>query len=140
MLTQMDEVNLAEIDNDHLYYMGKMRIASGLALLEGVQQLAPDLLRVATPLLVQHGTNDRVTSIEASRDLYAAAQSADKTLLEYRHIPLHSTPVLSSPPPSHACLLAHHRYEGAEHDLLRERPEIARQVMDDAVQWFLDRC
>jgi len=76
-------------ESDPSTYHGKLRIATGLAILRGLTELESRLSEITVPLLVLHGTSDRVTSYHGSERLYQAAQTDDKQieLLEgYQHI------------------------------------------------------
>jgi acylglycerol lipase len=63
------------------------------------------------PLLIMHGTADRLANIEGSKELNGRARSSDKTLK---------------------------LYEGLYHEILNE-PE-KEEVMADMVEWMNSRC
>jgi alpha-beta hydrolase superfamily lysophospholipase len=70
-------------NNDPLVYHGKVPAGIGRALLlvgETMQQRAPAL---TAPLLVVHGTDDRLIPLEGSRRLVKCVGSADVALKEY---------------------------------------------------------
>jgi acylglycerol lipase len=70
-------------NNDPLVYHGKVPAGIGRALLlvgETMQQRAPAL---TAPLLVVHGTDDRLVPLEGSRRLVKCVGSADVALKEY---------------------------------------------------------
>ncbi|KAF0683446.1 Aste57867_24480 [Aphanomyces stellatus] len=70
-------------EDDVLYYTGRIRIGTGLALLAGIDAATPHLHNLTLPLLIQHGQDDTIVSIDASRHVHAVASSTDKTLVEY---------------------------------------------------------
>ncbi|TDH69564.1 hypothetical protein CCR75_002553 [Bremia lactucae] len=96
---------------DPLYYPGKMRIGTGLALLEGITSIQDKLQLIKTPYLLQHGTADRVCSVKGSAALHIKTQSTDKTFKIY---------------------------EGGHHDLASEPPRIRDAVVQDLVAWLED--
>lgn len=69
---------------DELCYSGRLRVGTGLALLRASASLAARLSDWDVPLLLQHGLDDAVVAPHGSRELLAAASSADKTLIEYQ--------------------------------------------------------
>lgn len=93
-----------------LGYNGKVRLATGMAILEVTEYLQNHLYDVSVPLLICHGTDDLVTSPQVSETLYKEAQSKDKTLKLYK---------------------------GMWHALTAE-PE-AHLVYNDIVSWILER-
>ncbi len=68
---------------DPLRYLGKMHARTGLETLRAIREIEGSLERFTYPLLICHGTADKLTDIEGSRRLYAAAESTDKTLRIY---------------------------------------------------------
>lgn len=99
-----------ENETDPLVFQegGPARTAS--ALLTTLETLSERMEEVSLPLLVLHGTEDKVTDPEGSKALVQRARSSDKTLK---------------------------LYEGLFHDLLHE-PEKA-QVLADIQAWLLSR-
>ncbi len=68
---------------DPLYYHGKMRARTGYQILKGIGRVREDVKRVELPLLILHGSADRVMPLEGSRQALAAAASRDKSLIVY---------------------------------------------------------
>lgn len=101
----------AEKYADPLYYPGKMRVGTGLALLEGITSIQDKLQLIETPYLLQHGTADRACSVTGSAALHLKTRSADKTFKTY---------------------------EGGHHDLASEPPRIRDAVVRDFVAWLED--
>ncbi len=69
--------------NDPLVYWGKVRARLGSELAMVMQQLPHQMPKIALPILIMHGTSDRLVSPEGSRALYAKVSSKDKTLKLY---------------------------------------------------------
>ncbi|KAF4039973.1 Serine aminopeptidase [Phytophthora infestans] len=101
----------AEKYSDPLYYPGKMRVGTGLALLEGIVSIQDKLQLIETPYLLQHGTADQACSVTGSAALHLKTRSADKTFKTY---------------------------EGGHHDLASEPPRIRDAVVRDFVAWLED--
>lgn len=66
-----------------LGYNGRLRLATGLAILQVTSFLQENMHLVDLPLLICHGTDDMVTSTEVSKELYKLAKTPDKTLKLY---------------------------------------------------------
>ncbi|KAJ3156205.1 hypothetical protein HDU86_003968 [Geranomyces michiganensis] len=103
---RFEEIFLA----DPLTYHGRLRISTGLAMLNGFQELQADLENVRTPFIVIHGDADRVTCFQGSVNLHERAQAQDKTLK-----------IIS----------------GQEHDLSREPKSL--EILGICVDWLKDR-
>lgn len=95
---------------DPLCYQGRMPARTGAELLLAARRASELAPSVETPLLVLHGTADRLAMAEGSQRLFARAGSADKRL---------------------------RLYEGLFHEILQE-PE-REQVLDDIVAWLAAR-
>ncbi|GAA5870092.1 hypothetical protein JCM8547_001460 [Rhodosporidiobolus lusitaniae] len=105
-----------EFQADPQTYHGKLRIASGLAILKGLIDVNSRLSSLTLPFLLCHGTGDRVTSPSGSQLLHSTASTAE----EEKEIKL---------------------YEGYEHILLRkgrdERDDVRRmRVLGDVGEWL----
>jgi fermentation-respiration switch protein FrsA (DUF1100 family) len=70
----------AEFEADPMGYHGKLRIATGLAILTGILDANERFDELTMPLKIFHGTKDRVTSPAGSQKLYQEASSKDKDL------------------------------------------------------------
>ncbi|KAG3112062.1 hypothetical protein PI124_g15878 [Phytophthora idaei] len=97
--------------SDPLYYPGKMRVGTGLALLEGITSIQDKLHLIETPYLLQHGTADQACTVTGSAALHLKTRSADKTFKTYA---------------------------GGHHDLANEPPRIRNAVVRDFVAWLVD--
>ncbi|BGP31266.1 hypothetical protein JCM10296v2_003030 [Rhodotorula toruloides] len=103
-----------QFEMDPQTYGGKLRIATGLAILEGILDIDKKLPHLRVPFLLCHGTGDRVTSYKGSQKLYEEAESKDKEIK---------------------------LYDGYEHILLRkgrdEADDVRRQtVLNDMLDWL----
>lgn len=66
--------------DDPLRYGGAVHARSGAEISKGIAEVRARSNEIELPILVMHGTKDRLTDCQGSRDLHAAAKSADKTL------------------------------------------------------------
>ncbi|GAA5897178.1 hypothetical protein JCM6882_001810 [Rhodosporidiobolus microsporus] len=105
-----------EFEADPQTYHGKLRIATGLAILAGLTDVNSKMEHLKIPFLLCHGTGDRVTSPLGSQTLHSRASTpADKKAIRL--------------------------YEGYEHILLRkgrdEKDDERRQrVLGDMRGWL----
>ena len=78
-----DPAVVAQFRGDPLVFHGRFPVRTGTEILRvgGLVRAAPEELR--TPLLILHGTADRVAAVEASQQLFQRAGAADKTLRLY---------------------------------------------------------
>ncbi|GAA5970551.1 hypothetical protein JCM11641_007350 [Rhodosporidiobolus odoratus] len=72
-----------EFEADPQTYHGKLRIATGLAILQGLMDVNAKMEHLTVPFLLCHGTGDRVTSPSGSQLLYDRASSTDKGIKLY---------------------------------------------------------
>lgn len=59
-----------EFNTDPLTYKGKVRISTGLAILDGIDDLASKAHLITCPLTIHHGANDRVTDPNGSKQFF----------------------------------------------------------------------
>ncbi|KAK5577686.1 hypothetical protein RB653_002631 [Dictyostelium firmibasis] len=78
-----DPQKRVEHANHPLTYKGRARIGTGLAILKATSFLQSHLEDISVPLLILHGSLDRVSSPTVSEELYKKAMSSDKTLKLY---------------------------------------------------------
>ncbi|KAN0015637.1 hypothetical protein ACTFIU_008378 [Dictyostelium citrinum] len=78
-----DPQKRVEHANHPLTYKGRARIGTGLAILKATSFLQSHLEDISVPLLILHGSLDRVSSPTVSEELYKKAISTDKTLKLY---------------------------------------------------------
>lgn len=95
--------------SDPLVYHGKTRVRLGMELINAMERLRPQLDRIKLPVLILHGTDDRLSEPAGSDMLYDRAGSADKT---------------------------YQRYEGFYHEVFNEPGK--EQVLADIESWLLD--
>ena len=93
--------------SDPLVFHGRFPARTGAEILRAIRMAHDQFALVRPPLLVLHGTADRLCGVAGSRALYARADSRDKTL---------------------------RLYEGLYHEVLRE-PERAT-VLADLLGWL----
>ena len=109
MLSRDEEV-VQQFHTDPLVYHGRMPSRTGSEILRATERLRRRAFQTRLPLLILHGTADRLTAAEGSRELFGSVSSTDKTLK---------------------------LYEGLYHDLVHE-PE-KEIVMGDLVAWLEGR-
>lgn len=59
-----------EFHMDPMTYKGRLRIATGLAILEGLEDLDRNVVNIRVPICVHHGTADRATSYQHSQRFF----------------------------------------------------------------------
>jgi len=69
--------------NDKLVYRGKIRARLGAELIKAMQMLPKQMSEVHLPVLIMHGTDDRLSNPEGSQLFYERISSRDKTLKFY---------------------------------------------------------
>jgi len=69
--------------NDPLVYRGKITCRFGAEMLATLRKLPSEMPEINLPILIMHGTADRLCDPEGSRILYERANSRDKTLKLY---------------------------------------------------------
>ncbi len=92
---------------DPLVYRGKIKARTGAEILATMAGLPARLPRLAMPLLLLHGTDDRICALTGSAMVHDTVSSADKTL---------------------------HRYQGLYHEVFNE-PE-REQILTDLLCWL----
>jgi acylglycerol lipase len=94
-------------ENDPLVYRGKIPARTGAELARMWRELPPLMPEIKLPVLILHGSSDRLASPQGSKLLYERVSSTDKTLKIY---------------------------DGLYHEVFNE-PE-REQVMQDVEQWL----
>jgi acylglycerol lipase len=69
--------------NDPLVYRGKITARMGIQLLKAIENVTSRIPGIDLPILIMHGTEDRLADPEGSRMLYEKVSSRDKTLNLY---------------------------------------------------------
>jgi len=70
--------------SDPLVYRGKIRVRFGAEMIKTMQKLPDQIPKINLPILIMHGTADRLCDPEGSQMLYERVSSADKTLKLYQ--------------------------------------------------------
>jgi acylglycerol lipase len=78
-----DPATVAAYENDPLVYRGKVTAQLGAELLKTTQAFPDQVSQLRLPILIMHGTADRLVDLQGSQWLYEAIGSADKTLNLY---------------------------------------------------------
>jgi alpha-beta hydrolase superfamily lysophospholipase len=71
-------------DNDPLVYRGGIPARTGAEITGATKLIHAQMESVSLPLLILHGSNDRLADPEGSKSLHQRAQSNDKTLKLYQ--------------------------------------------------------
>ncbi len=79
-----DPEEIRKYNADPLIYTDKMYAASGYQLIKQTKKIQPELSKITCPILILHGTDDKLAEIEGSRLLYTKASSTDKELVEFQ--------------------------------------------------------
>lgn len=105
-----DEAVVEHFKRDPLVFHGRLPCRTAAEILKAGPRILAGAAELRMPLLVLHGTGDRLTEAGASRELFGRASSPDKTLK---------------------------LYDGLWHDLAHE-PE-KEQVLGDVAEWVAAR-
>jgi alpha-beta hydrolase superfamily lysophospholipase len=97
----------AEMGKDPLIYQPGGPVATAAGLVGAIERIWAGVDRLTVPLLLLHGTADKLTAPAGSRELYQRAASTDKTL---------------------------RLYDGLAHDLVHEPGQ--EQVVGDVLAWM----
>jgi alpha-beta hydrolase superfamily lysophospholipase len=106
-----DEAVVRQFRDDPLVFQGRFPVRTGAEIMRAGDVARQRFREVRAPLLIFHGSLDRVATVEASRALYEQAESGDKQL----------------------CV-----YDGLYHEVLNE-PERER-VLADLIEWVEKRA
>ena len=74
---------VARYRSDPLNYLGKVRARMGVQMLRAAALIAQELPNITLPILILHGTADRLADPAGSQMIYDGVGSADKTLRLY---------------------------------------------------------
>ncbi|UCG54724.1 MAG: lysophospholipase [Dehalococcoidia bacterium] len=80
--------NQAVVDSyvsDPLVYRGRISAHLGAELIRAMHNLTSHMVEIKLPVLIMHGTEDRLSNPESSRMLYQRVSSKDKTLKLYNN-------------------------------------------------------
>jgi lysophospholipase len=78
-----DPAVMAKLKSDPLVTRSKLPAATVVAAVNGMDEVRKNVNRLKMPLLILHGTGDKVNPIEGSQELNQTAPSTDKTLKTY---------------------------------------------------------
>lgn len=78
-----DPAVVTAYEADPLVDRGKMYAGTAAAMMRAMRTIDHDVSRIRLPLLVMHGTEDRLADPQGSRSLHERASSPDKTLRLY---------------------------------------------------------
>ena len=101
---------MVKYDTDPLVYRKGIPARTGAELLKMIRSIGQDVHQFNYPVLIMHGTDDRLTNLEGSKMLYEKAASSDKTLK---------------------------LYEGLYHEIINEVEK--EMVMEDMIGWIEER-
>ena len=65
---------------DPLVYTGKVRARMGSSMLKGAEAVFTNISKINIPILIMHGTDDRLADPQGSMNIYQGVSSADKIL------------------------------------------------------------
>ena len=82
-LLSRDPVVAERYDKDPLVYHGMMKAREAAEIIRAVKRIQAEMEAVTLPLLILHGSGDRLADIEGSKEFYRGAGSTDKTLKIY---------------------------------------------------------
>ncbi|MFA6240942.1 MAG: lysophospholipase [Candidatus Hydrogenedentales bacterium] len=75
-----DPAAIQEMLTDPLRFLGRMQARTGAEIGNAIAEVQAGMERLTQAMLILHGSADQLTEPEGSRQLYARAQSSDKTL------------------------------------------------------------
>ena len=78
-----DEAVVGAYVNDPLVFRGKVPARMGGELIKTMKNLSGQMPEISLPILIMHGTDDRLSEPTSSRVLYERVSSQDKTLKLY---------------------------------------------------------
>lgn len=108
-----DDETVERYKKDPLIYTGGVVARTGAETIKAMRKISRGSSQLTLPLLVMHGSADRITNPEGSRELHQNSASDDKTLKIY---------------------------DGFYHELLNEPPADRQQVTADIIAWLDARC
>lgn len=103
---------LKKVSEDKLYYHGGIHAHTAMQFIKYTDTIKQRMSEFKVPVLCLHGQNDRVISIESSREFIRNCQSTDKKLVEYK--------------------------EGF-HNLLNEPKDSRKSIINEIKNWLINR-
>lgn len=104
-----DPAEVEAYRTDPLVHHGKLPLRTVAEIAAATEAFPGQVGSLTLPLLLVHGSEDRLVSVQGSRMVYERASSADKTL---------------------------EIYDGLFHEVLNELPEDRQRVLADIVAWL----
>ncbi len=98
-------------NNDPLVYRGGTLARTGSEIINGTKHINKNMKQIISPILILHGTSDRLADPKGSSKLYDGISSDDKTIK---------------------------LYENYYHEILNEPDK--EKVMHDILEWITKRC
>jgi len=80
-----DQVVVDSYVSDPLVFRGRISAHLGAELIRAMNNLTSHMVKIKVPVLIMHGTEDRLSNPESSRMLYQRVNSKDKTLKFYKN-------------------------------------------------------
>ncbi len=88
--TRLDENSISRdpqivklYNEDPLNYRGKIPARTGWELLQAMRRIEQQMSAITQPILIMHGSGDKLSNPESSQELYDGVRSSDKTLKIY---------------------------------------------------------
>jgi len=78
-----DPAIVAAYDSDPLNYRGGILARTGAEILKATRLISAGSASITLPILIMHGTADKLADVSGSKELYAAVAADDKTLKLY---------------------------------------------------------
>jgi alpha-beta hydrolase superfamily lysophospholipase len=72
-------------ETDPLVYHRRIPARTLVEILKAIFEIQSHAFEIGLPLLIQHGTDDQIVTVEGSQQLYASVQSDNKYLKLYNH-------------------------------------------------------
>jgi alpha-beta hydrolase superfamily lysophospholipase len=107
-----DPAEVRAYEQDELNFHGMLAARSVQEMADSVGRFPDEVSRLTLPILIMHGTADRLTPIAGAEMIAARAASDDLTF---------------------------HRYDGFYHELFNEPPGERDRPLDDLVEWLSAR-
>lgn len=79
-LISRDPLEVEKYKNDPLNYIGGAKAGLALAIMNRINEIKLQFELFDYPVLIMHGSADKITNINGSKELFERARSADKTL------------------------------------------------------------
>ncbi len=81
-----DEEVVKNYETDPLIFHGKLPARTGAQMIKAMKTIMQKAATIHLPILVLHGTSDRLTNVEGSKEFFASISSKDKQLKLYENL------------------------------------------------------